>query len=118
VLIYRVTGKNLQGAGACLHACCCLSVPAAKLQARAGAPTGLAIRQDGDMVPRQRRVQQLLYAAERHDVALAGVRAEAGMEAELALHAGAAGARHDDLRAEGGGVGRVGAHGPQAARWH
>lgn len=54
--------------------------------------TRLAIGEDGDVVPRQRRVQQLLDAAQRHHVALAGVGPQARVEAEIALHRGAAGA--------------------------
>jgi hypothetical protein len=59
--------------------------------------TCLAVGKDGHVVARQRCVQQLVDAAEVHDLCLADVGPQARVERKLALHRGTRGARHHHL---------------------
>lgn len=61
-------------------------------------PTCLSVCEDGDVVPPERRVQQLRHAAQLHHVRLPHLGAQAGVEGEVALHAGARGTGDHNLR--------------------
>jgi hypothetical protein len=71
-------------------------------------PTRLAVREDRDVVARQRRVQQLRHPAQVQHIRLADVRAQAGVERKVALHGGSRGSGHHHLAVRHGGVARGG----------